>query len=125
MNPMSGDVQSPGEKDVFGSFLVRLRQRRRAALAAGDGAAVARCDAVRAVLRTKLVPLICPEALKLAGDAAQAAYEGLAEQEWVRAAGDRYERTGLDQSSFHRAVWLLKTVGVWPWEAAAKPGRSA
>jgi hypothetical protein len=124
------DGKSGGKKDiglkrgVFGQFEARLRERRQRAEEVGDAAAIARYDAMQAVLRTRLVPLVCPEALTLAGEAAQAARQGLKEGEWLRLKCKECDRLGESRVLLYKAIRLLRTVGVWPWEPAAMPTRT-
>ena len=107
--------------EVFGQFEARLRESRRRAEDEGDAAAVARYDAMQAVLRTKLVPLVCPEALTLAGEAAKAACQGLKEGEWLQIKCKECDRLGESRVALYKAIRLLRTVSIWPWEAAAVP----
>ena len=110
---------------VFAQFTDRLRERRSRAQQEGDAPAVARYDAMQAVLRTRLVPLVCPEALTLAGDAAKAACEGLREAQWLQLMGKQYDRASQSRVSLYKAVRLLRTVGIWPWRTAARAGLAA
>lgn len=103
------------EAGVFREFAARLRERRLRAQAEGDLASVVRYDAMQAVLRTKLVPLVCPDAVTLAGEAARAACEGLQEGEWLQGVCRERDRSGGDRVALFKAVRLLKTVGIWPW----------
>ena len=107
---------------VFQEFSDRLRERRRRAEKAGDVPSVARYDAMQAVLRTKLVPLVCPDALTLAGEAAKAACEGREEGQWLQLVCRERDRSGGDRVALFKAVRLLKTVGIWPWSVAGRAG---
>jgi hypothetical protein len=116
---MEGDMGTEG--GVFGQFEARLRESRQRAREAGDAAAVARYDAMEAVLRTKLVPLVCPEALPLAGEAARAACQGLKEGEWLQLKCKECDRLGESRVSLYKAIRLLRAVSIWPWDPAAMP----
>lgn len=107
---------------VFDEFAARLRERRARAEEDGDQASVARYDAMEAVLGTKLVPLVCPDAVTLAGDAARAACEGREEGEWFQSVCRERERSGADRVALFKAVRLLKTVGIWPWAVSGRRG---
>lgn len=103
---------------VFGQFAARLRERRSRAEQTGDAPAMARYDAMQAVLKTKLVPLVCPEALTMAGEAAKAACEGLEEGQWLQLKCRECDRLGESRIALYKAIRLLRTVGIWPWEPA-------
>ena len=103
---------------VFEEFSARLRERWVKAQQEGDLASVVRYDAMQAVLRTKLVPLVCPDAVTLAGDAARAACEGREEGEWLQGVCKERDHSGQDRVALFKAVRLLKTVGIWPWAPA-------
>jgi hypothetical protein len=110
---------------VFGQFAARLSERRARAERAGDAPAIARYDAMQAVLKTKLVPLVCPEALTMAGEAARAACDGLEEGQWLRIKCKECDRLGESRIALYKAIRLLKTVGIWPWEPAGGKGLPA
>jgi hypothetical protein len=117
---MNGPDISEG---VFREFAAKLREQRLKAQEEDDAASVARYDAMQAVLRTKLVPLVCPDAVTLAGEAARAACEGRAEGEWLQSVCRERDKSGEDRVALFKAVRLLKTVGIWPWALTARQGR--
>jgi len=110
------------DRGVFKEFSARLRERCLRAQRDGDEASVARYDAMQAVLGTKLVPLVCPDAVTLAGEAARAACEGREEGEWLQAVCRERDRSGEDRVALFKAVRLLKTVGIWPWAVTGGRG---
>jgi hypothetical protein len=107
---------------VFKEFAARLRERRQRARREGDEGSAARYEAMLAVLNTKLVPLVCPEAVTLAGQAAKAACEGRQEGEWLQGLCRDRDRSGGDRVALFKAVRVLKTVGLWPWRPARRGG---
>jgi hypothetical protein len=113
-----GTENQEADAGVFQEFSTRLRERRRRAERVGDSASVARYDAMQAVLRTKLVPLLCPDALTLAGEAARAAFEGAEEGTWLQRMCRERDRSGGNLVALYKAVRLLRTVGIWPWRPA-------
>jgi len=113
-----GTSGADGEAGVFEEFSARLRERRLKAQQEGDVASVVRYDAMQAVLRTKLVPLVCPDAVTLAGEAAMAACQGREEGEWLQRVCRERDRSGEDRVALFKSVRLLKTVGIWPWAPA-------
>jgi hypothetical protein len=115
--------RADAHSDVIQEVRARIRARRLDAERVGDQPGVSRFRAMEAVLATGFIPLACPEAISIAGDAAVAAASGLTEPEWYPRAvagcnGDTAERTRLDM-----AVRLLRGADLWPWghEARREP----
>ena len=82
----------------------------------GKDADTLRLEAMIRVLDSRYIPLACPDAVFVAGDAAEAAYKGRSEAAWRLdfergPVGDRPDPENLDM-----AVRLLKAADMWPWQ---------
>jgi hypothetical protein len=110
---LAGDSGSVPE--ATGRFLSRLQARRADAETAGNARAAARLSAMEAVVRTGFIPLACPDAVLVAGDAADALVCGRTEDEWY--AEQHASRSGVrgGPRNLDAAIRILKSAGLWPW----------
>ncbi len=97
----------------------RIRAQREEAERAGDEAAIVRFRAMEAVVDARVIAVICPDAVVVAGEAAGAAYEGHSEPEWYAGAFGRRRGSSEDQRELNTAVRLLRSARLWPWARSA------
>lgn len=108
--------------DGTSRLLLRVEARRRVAEASGNDRAAARLSAMSAALRTEFVPLACPEAVTLVGDATDAMLLGRSEDEWYAGECARRLEMRCDPRRLAAAVRLLRSAGLWPWRQGPEAG---
>ena len=108
---------------VLDELSTEIQLRRREAERAGDRAGAVRLGAMAAVMATKLIPIACPDAVTVAGDAALAAHEGRAEPDWFAAAYGRQGVSPEGRTQLNLAIRLLRSAGLWPWDQDGHPDR--
>ncbi|MFO8006923.1 MAG: hypothetical protein R6V05_04215 [Candidatus Brocadiia bacterium] len=106
---------------LMGELTECVEQRRQAAQRNGDEAQAAELQAVVEVLRTRYIPLACPDALVVARQATRAAHEGIGEAEWYRQAHDARAQRADDLRRLNEAVRILRRGGLWPWDVRSRP----
>jgi len=114
---MSETMRTPWE--LLDELSGRIRVRREEAERLGDEDDVVRLRAMEAVLDTKLIPIACPDAVVIAGEAARAAHQGESEPEWYAEAYVQRGPSPDDLTQLNTAVRLLRSAGLWPWPAGA------
>ncbi|MHC5034036.1 MAG: hypothetical protein ACYTFZ_03265 [Planctomycetota bacterium] len=117
---MASGERADGALRILEELSARIRHRREQAERSGDEGGVIRLRAMEAVVETRLIPLACPDAVVIAGEAARAAYDGQGEPEWYAQESARRSRSAEQQAQLNTAVRLLRSADIWPW-----PGKTA
>jgi hypothetical protein len=113
-------MEEPQEAwQALDTLSARIEVSRRRAETTGDDGEVVRLRAMEEVIKSRLVALVCPDAVFVAGEAALAAYEGQAEPEWYAQAYARRATAPEQRAELNTAVRLLKSARLWPWPRAA------
>ncbi|MHC4788641.1 MAG: hypothetical protein ACYS8K_05475 [Planctomycetota bacterium] len=113
---MIGEAQGGSALQLLEELAVRIKARREEAERAGDEEESVGLRAMEAVVDTRLIPLACPDAVVIAGEAARAARQGQSEPEWYAGASALRGEHPEDRTELNKAVRLLRSAQIWPWE---------
>ncbi len=102
---------------LMGELSALVEERREAAKRHGDEAQAAELEAMAEVLRTRYIPLACPDALIVVREAARAAHGGVLEADWYRQAHDARAEQEDGVRRLNEAIRILRRGGLWPWHA--------
>jgi hypothetical protein len=83
----------------------------------GDQRTVCRLRTLRNVIDTKYIPVACPGAVAVAGEAALAAYDGVSEAAWYTQALSKADSSHA-RETLTEAIHLLRRAALWPWPRA-------
>lgn len=110
---------------ILDELAAKIQSRCEEADRTGDQVGAARWRAMAAVVATKLIPLACPDAVTVAGDAARAACEGQAEPDWYAATYSQHGWSHDGRAQLNLAIRLLRSADLWPWKHNGRDDRPA